>query len=136
MAENGGNEVGIDRAFERLPADLRPQLGKVWSDAEWAELSHRERRRLSAWIVHLIGSDAADALEAGSFDRRTDGHASRTVSVVDEQGWRELARIQEDALEAVLRIKAASAERLAESGEDGVLALSAMLCFELPPRSS
>ncbi len=135
MAENGGNEVGIDKAYERLPADLRPQLGKVWSDAEWAELSHRERRRLSAWIVHLIGSDAAEALEAGGFDERTDGHASRTVSVVDEQGWRELARIQEEALETVLAIKAASAERLAESGEDGTVAVSAMLCFELPRQS-
>jgi len=136
VAENGGNEVGVDRAYERLPADLRPQLGKVWSDAEWAELSHQERRRLSAWILHLIGSDAADALEAGSFDTRTGTHASRTLSVVDEQGWRELARIQEEALEAVLAIKAASAERLAESGEDGMLALSAMLCFEVPRRPS
>ena len=132
MAENGGNEIGVDRAYERLPVDLRPQMGKVWSDAEWAELSHHERRRLSAWILHLIGSDAADALEAGNFDARTETHASRTLSVVDERGWHELARIQEEALEAVLAVKAASAERLAESGEVGMLALSAMLCFELP----
>jgi hypothetical protein len=136
VAEHGGNEAEFDKAYERLPVDLRFHLGKVWSDAEWAELSRRDRSRLSAWIVHLIASDAADALEVECFDARPETHASRTVSVVDDQGWRELSRIQEESLEAVLRVKAESAERLAERGEDGMLALSAMLCFELPPPSS
>lgn len=106
----------------------------LWSDEEWATLSFEEQRRLTAWIVQLINSDVGEALRSGSFNSRADTHASRTVSLVDEQGWKELARIQEGALEASFAVQAASAERLAESGEKGIAALSAMLCFELPPR--
>lgn len=104
----------------------------LWSDDEWAELGVAERRRLSTWIVGMVNADVSDALETGSFDARVDTHASRAVAAVDEQGWRELSRIHADALDAVLEAHAASAERLAESGETGVTVLSAMLCCELP----
>jgi hypothetical protein len=59
-------------------------------------------------------------------------HSSRAVSVVDERGWQELTRIQSEALEASFAVQAESAERLAESGEDGITVMSAMLCFEMP----
>ena len=133
MTEKGGNDAGIDRQVARLPADLQAQMRKIWSDEEWASLSIGERHRLSAWVVQLINSDIVEAMAAGSFDARADSHTSRTVSLVDEQGWRELTRIQADALEANFAVQAASAERLAESGEEGVTVLSAMICCELPP---
>ena len=37
------------------------------------------------------------------FTAREDSHASRTVSLVDEQGWRELTRIKQEALDGMLR---------------------------------
>lgn len=110
----------------------RALVRALWSDEEWAALGREERRRLSAWIVRLINSDVEEALESGSFDARDDGHASRTASIVDEQGWRELTRIQAEALEASFMVQAASAERLAERGEKGTTVMSAMLCFEMP----
>jgi DNA-binding Lrp family transcriptional regulator len=104
----------------------------AWSDAEWAELSLEERRRLSTWIVQTMYSDVMEALESGSFNARVDTHASRSVSAVDEQGWEELVQIHNDALEAVLATQAACAERLAERGEEGMSVLSAIICCELP----
>jgi len=121
-----GSEEPLYRALVRA----------LWSDEEWAELSHEERRQLSSWTLHLINSDVDEALESGSFDARDDSHASRTASVVDEQGWRELTRLQADALEASFAVQAASAERLAERGEEGVTVMSVMLCFEMPARRS
>ena len=83
----------------------------------------------------MINADIRKAFEAGTFEAREDRHISRVVSPVDEQGWRELIQIQEDALKASFAVHAASAERLAESGEEGLAAMSAMICCELPPRA-
>jgi DNA-binding transcriptional ArsR family regulator len=106
-----------------------------WSDERWVEFSLEERRRLSAWIVHVFNADIQEALGSGSFDARPDAHASRTPAVVDEQGWLELTRIQNEALEAGLAVQAACAERLAEREEEGIAVMSAMFCFEMAPRA-
>jgi hypothetical protein len=125
-------EEGNDKRLVRLPGG---SLGKpLWSAGEWEELSRDERRRLVTWVLELIDADAGDALEAGTLGLSGAEHVSRIVSLVDEQGWRELARIQDDALEASLVVKAASTERLAERGEAGMPVLSAMLCFEMAER--
>ena len=121
---------GQDRSETRFRASVPTLLG----DEEWIALSAQERQRLMAWIVKVINADVFEALESGTAIARADAHASRTVSVVDEQGWRELARIQEKALEAAFAVRAASAERLAESSEEGITTLLAMLCWELPSR--
>lgn len=104
----------------------------IWGQEELEELSFEERVRLAAWIVRLIACDAAESLEAGIFNARTDTHASRTRMVVDEQGWRELSRIQDDALHASFSVQAASAERLAECGGEEIHVMGAMLCVEMP----
>ncbi len=124
--------VGDASASAAVEPRYRALVRALWSTEEWAALTLEERRQLSAWIVGRIVSDAEVALEADTFNARSDSHASRTVSVVDERGWRELTRIQAEALEASFVVQAESAERLAESGEDGIAAMSAMLCFEMP----
>ncbi len=133
MCEQGLVEV-VGKSSSEGAADprYRALVRALWSNEEWATLSIEERRHLSAWLIEMIGTSAAEALEAGTFNARDDSHASHTVSVVDEYGWRELTRIQHEALEACFAIQAESAERLAESGEDGIRVMSAMLCFELP----
>lgn len=111
---------------------LKPLL---WDDEKWEALGEEERQRLSAWIVGMISSDVSDAIAAGTFDARTEGHASRMVSMLDEQGWIELVKVQNRALEEGFAIQAAAAERLAENQEEGFPVLSAMICCELPPGS-
>jgi len=114
----------------------RALVRTLWDDEEWAVFSREEQKRLTSWIIEMIASDARDAVEQGTFTGRQDSHASRTIPVVDEQGWEELRGIHTDALHAVLAVEAASAERLAERGEPGFPVLSAVLCCELPPRES
>jgi DNA-binding transcriptional ArsR family regulator len=104
-----------------------------WDDEEWKELSREEQQRLATWVIEMIESDTRAAIEQGMFSERGDSHASRAISLVDEQGWSELTRIKQQALERVFEVQAASAERLAEAGEEGIPALSVLLCVELPP---
>jgi len=111
----------------------RALVRALWDEKEWEALSREEQERLAAWIIGMIESDALAAIEQHTLSARKDSHVSRTVSLVDERGWRELTRIKQEALEGVFAVQAASAERLAEAGEEGIPVLSAMLCFELPP---
>lgn len=115
-----------------IEPSYRALVRALWSDEEWAELSLAERRQVSAWIVHAINAEICEALESGTFNARMDSHVSRTVSLVDEEGWRELSRIHAEALEAVIEAQEASAARLAERGEEGVRVISALICGELP----
>jgi DNA-binding transcriptional ArsR family regulator len=110
----------------------RALVRALWDDEDWTELSEEEQRRLALWILSLIESDFGTAVERGKFTAREDSHVTRTISLVDEQGWRELARIKQEALEGIFAVQAASAERLAEVGEEGIPVMSAMLCVELP----
>lgn len=111
----------------------RAVVRALWDDEEWEALGREEQQRLTTWIMGMIESDTRAAIEQGSIVSRQDSHISRTISAVDEQGWSELTRIKQDALEGVFAVQAASAERLAEAGEKGIPVLSALLCFELPP---
>jgi DNA-binding transcriptional ArsR family regulator len=131
LVEVVGQVLGRDAFEPRYRAGLR----LLWNDEEWAELGEAERRRLTAWTMQMIGSDVCEALEAGTFGMRFDTHITHNVFRVDEQGWRELSRIFDEALEAIFAVEAASAGRLVESGEEGVPVLSALICGELPPQS-
>jgi DNA-binding transcriptional ArsR family regulator len=111
----------------------RALVRTLWDDEEWATLDQEEKQRLMTWIVGMIEADTHAALEQATFTARDDAHVSRTVSIVDEQGWSELTRIKQGALDDVFAVQAASAERLAESGEEGIPALSVLFCVELPP---
>lgn len=111
----------------------RALVRALWSDEEWATFNEEEQRRLAGWIVDMVSADAHRAIEKGTFNRRSDAHASRTTPIVDEQGWQELSRIFNDTLNAIFAVEAASAERLAENGESGFRALTALLCCEMPP---
>jgi predicted transcriptional regulator len=121
----GGEVEGLYRAIA-IP---------MWSTEETNALSLRERQQLAAWIAQMIGCDVVEALNAGTFTARLETHTSRTRFVVDAQGWRELNRIQDEALGASFEVQASSAERLAESGEEGIHVMGAMLTVEMPPPS-
>ncbi len=114
----------------------RALVRTLWDEEEWATLNEEEQKGLTGWIVDMVSADAREAVDKGTYSRHSDSHASRTTPMVDEQGWKELCGIFDNALNAVFAVEAASAERLAESGESGFRALAALLCCEMPPLSS
>jgi DNA-binding transcriptional ArsR family regulator len=103
-----------------------------FSDRDWSRLPRSLRRAISDVGLQLIWDDVADAIEAGSFEARTDRHLSRYPLVLDEQGWSELGKVLADVFDETVRIESESASRLAESGEEGFNAKLAVLAFESP----
>jgi DNA-binding transcriptional ArsR family regulator len=114
----------------------RALVRSLFDDEEWAMIGLDEQKRLTGWVLGMIETDAREALASGTLTARPDAHVSRTTPTVDEQGWEEIRRILDDALQLVFAAEAAAAERLAENGEDGFPALTALLCCELPRRSA
>lgn len=110
----------------------RAVVRPIVSTEEWAKLSVAERQRYSIWMVRMILADAARSFQANVFDARPNTHLSRTPMVVDEVGLSEVANIQTRALNEIIEVEAASAERRIQSGEPGMNIIAAMMCFELP----
>jgi DNA-binding transcriptional ArsR family regulator len=97
--------------------------------AEWDE---DHARRISAQILKTILVDASGALGANVFGMRAGHSLLRVPGEVDEQGWDELGKIQERALDEVQAVLAASRDRLSASGESPIPTLTALLLFEVP----
>lgn len=112
----------------------RATVRALWKGEDWTAIDSDDQKRMTAWIMDMINADVRDALERGTLNARPDAHTSRTIPMVDEQGWEELRRIFDDTLEAIFAVEASSAERLAEKGETGFPVLAALICNELPPR--
>lgn len=98
--------------------------------SEWASLPSSIRPGLSASLLQTVVNDASSALTSGTFDKRIDRHLSWTPMIIDEKGWDELRDRLEAALEDVLSIQAASAERLAKADQAGIPVTVAAMCFE------
>lgn len=102
------------------------------TDRDWQALPSSVRPGLSADLLELIFGDATRALEEETFDAREDRHMSRTLMLLDDQGWGELMDSMEGALKDVAAIQKRASARLAKSDEDGFSVTAAIMGFELP----
>jgi DNA-binding transcriptional ArsR family regulator len=100
----------------------------------WAALDPAVKRAISGYGIETIMRDASTALKSGTFDKRDERHLSRTPMLLDAEGFRNVAKILNDALDAILVEQAASAERRNNSDEPGVPTIAVMASFELPER--
>jgi DNA-binding transcriptional ArsR family regulator len=100
------------------------------TDRDWQSLPDSIKPGMSASGLKMIIDDVVGAINAGSFNAREDVHMSWTPGVVDEQGWNESVDLVNETLEKLLDVHAASAKRLAKSGEDGIPATAVLMNFE------
>src|SRR4051794_6631879 len=90
------------------------------TDRDWQSLPDSIKPGMSASGLKMIIDDVVGAINGGSFNAREDVHMSWTPGVVDEQGWNESVDLVNETLERIIGIHAASAKRLAKSGDEGV----------------
>jgi DNA-binding transcriptional ArsR family regulator len=103
------------------------------SDAEYLELTVEDRIRFARQVLQFSVADAATAIDSGSIGQRPDHHVTRLPIQVDEEGWKELAALQAEALQRAMEIEAASAERMSEDPEAaGITARVISMFFEMP----
>jgi DNA-binding transcriptional ArsR family regulator len=100
------------------------------TDRDWKALPDSVKPGVSSSAIQMILDDVIGALSGGTFDSRDDRHISWTPGVVDEQGWDETVDLVNETLEKVIDIHAASAKRMAKSGEVGIPATAVLMNFE------
>lgn len=103
-----------------------------FSDSDWAKIPASARKGISGVILETIGTEATEALVAGSIDARTDSHVSHTPLVVDEQGWKEIVAMLAETLDRAIAIQEEAASRLADGKEEGISTKLGILYFESP----
>jgi DNA-binding transcriptional ArsR family regulator len=102
------------------------------SDEDFGALPTSARQDLTLVSMQMINRDVVEAVGAGTFNSREDRHFSRTALVIDEQGWKDLAFILEDALDRVLAVQTESSLRLAKSQGEEIHTKVDILHFESP----
>jgi DNA-binding transcriptional ArsR family regulator len=112
----------------------RAVVRPFFSDRDWKRLPRSGRQAISDAALRIIWEDVSGALAAGTFESRPDRHLSHNDVVLDDEGWREVAKLLNDMISDVQRIESASAKRLKTAGEDGIPATVVAMQFELPPR--
>jgi predicted ArsR family transcriptional regulator len=100
----------------------------------WESLPARNRLTIAMGILRSIAGDVDDAVRAKTVDT-VDNHLTRTLLMLDREGWEESNALLDETLEGLLKIREKSAMRLAESDEPPIRASVSMMEFELPSRS-
>lgn len=102
------------------------------SDSEWSRMPASLRPGISSAMLKPVFDDVDEALQAGTLDELDDRHLSRTPMVVDQRGWSDTVELLSETLDRVIAIQAESSERLASSGEAGILSKVMLLHFKSP----
>jgi hypothetical protein len=97
----------------------------------WRKVPRSIRSGVSAATLQTFLDKAIAALEAGTLDGRDDTVFRWMPLHLDEEGWREVVAIMEEATKLMLAAHVRSQDRLRESGSDRVVStVAGMATFE------
>lgn len=116
-----GTVAHFYRAVKRPPID----------QSSWEKVNPSIRSALSSDILECLISDATASLAAGVLDQRQERQVTRTPLLLDEEGWRNVSRIQAEAVDDILKEQTAAAGRLATSDAEAIHAILGILLFEI-----
>jgi DNA-binding transcriptional ArsR family regulator len=111
-------------------ATHRPML----DDEVVAELDPLTRDAAASMAIEGSFADAMAAVRGGTITAREELHLSRTPMLLDEEGWKSVAKIFEEAFERMMDAQAESDERRSQSGEEGIPVSASILYFEMPSK--
>jgi DNA-binding transcriptional ArsR family regulator len=107
-----------------------------FSDRDWKRLPRSGRQAISGAALQVVWDDVNEALKQGTFENRSDRHLSHNDVVLDEVGWKAVAKLLNGMIGEVETIASESATRLKKSGESGIPATVVAMQFELPRQRS
>jgi DNA-binding transcriptional ArsR family regulator len=103
-----------------------------FADREWKRLPRNARGSISDAVLQLVWEDVAEAIKTGLFDERENRHLSRTVVLVDDEGWEELNDLLVEMIDRAMQIQADSAARAAKDDGETFSANLVMLTHPTP----
>ncbi len=106
-----------------------------FDDEAWRALTEKERLDVVGVSLRLISGDVTSAVAAGTIFGEDNSHLCRNALVVDEEGWREVTAVIEQATAALLEIEEAVAARAAEGAAADIHTRVELMQFRAPPFS-
>lgn len=100
--------------------------------AEWDELDPMMAENLLSEIMQKMLDDFVGAARARTIGENAEFHLTRTPLLLDHEGLQEALDTHERARLEILEIVAKSAERMVQSGEEGINVSSSQACFKMP----
>lgn len=109
----------------------RSTMRMLMEDSAWQRLSRETRSGISIAALGEVIERAADAIEAGTFDKKDDRHVITMKLNLDEEGWGSASRI---VAEAYWKLSDLEAEVAARSSADRatIRATVSLLSYESP----
>ena len=115
----------VERSYA-LAGDL------ILDDEEFDALPPEGKARIVNPILKGTVGDIARSVKAGLISRRSDRCVARTPILVDEEGWKQLARLHARTLDEVCRVRVESEQRLSEGDAEPIRTVSVLLFIEMP----
>jgi hypothetical protein len=115
----------IEKIYKAVPVVLIDSLARK-------ELSAPLRDHVSVPILQTMTSRGFEALEAGTLDARDDSHLVCVPASLDAQGWKEVAKIIDEALAMIAHTRAESTRRLSDTDRRGIHSTLIVAHFESP----
>lgn len=106
----------VDREQVRgaMKTRYRATTKMLLDNPDWERLGKAVRTGISVNAINEVTRRAADAMEAGTFDRRTDRTLITMKLDVDEQGWLDVNEALRTAYERIGEVEVEAAMRKAE----------------------
>lgn len=123
--------VRTNPAGGSLEHEYRRTAVPIFSDDDWMRLPDEVRRVLASTTADELFGRIGEAIKAGTFSARN-SHISWTPWRLDEEGWTAMMELLDSTLKQAEEVADRAAQRLAESGDDGLLATVAFVGFESP----
>lgn len=124
--KKGGKRRGATETFYRATGPA------IFDTRSWAKVPDAVRETFSWHIFEQLAEQVREAMDAETFDARTDRHHTWSPFVLDELGWSQVIRLIDKAFERILQEQALAKRRLAQSGEEPVIATVYLAGFESP----
>lgn len=99
---------------------------------EWDDLDPVMAENILSEVMQKSLDDYVGAAQAETIGNAGAFHMTRTPLVLDEAGLQEALEAHEQARLELLEIASRSAERMVDSGEEGINVSSSQLCFKMP----
>jgi DNA-binding transcriptional ArsR family regulator len=99
---------------------------------DWAQMPASARKAVSTTGLNKALEDVRQAIDADTFDERTDRHQSWSVLLLDEEGWGELNDKLAEVLDWALEEQARAAVRIRDEESAQVRARLMMLSYTAP----
>jgi DNA-binding transcriptional ArsR family regulator len=101
----------------------------VVTDKAWAEVPDIVKRALLGATLTSVSEEVNAAAASGGFERE-DIHLTTSRVVVDEQGWRDLAKLLGDTWKAIEKVQRDAGKRLRDADDEGINAGIVAMLFE------